>query len=93
MLACGMKKLKQHTFVFNDGDNGGEALTLTTEFHDNGDGVPEGVYMTQELCLGSYCNSASFHLSGAVLTPELLRELANQLDKERALLMVSSFQK
>jgi len=88
-----MNMLKRHYFCFNDGDNGGEALTLTTEFHDNGDGAPDGIYITQELCLGSYCNSASFHLAGAVLTPELLRELANQLDKERALLMVSSSQK
>lgn len=67
-------------FSFNPKDNGGEQLILTTTFIANGD--ENGVFMNQELSLQSYCNSASFSLCGAIMTPDLLRELANQLDAE-----------
>lgn len=70
-----------HVFVFNNSDNGGEQLVLTTDFFSGDRG---GVYSNQELTLMSYCNSASFNLSGCQFTPELLRELANQLDSEFA---------
>jgi len=72
------KLLKRHVFCFNEHDNGGESLLLTTEMFANGD--PDGVYINQELSLQSYCNSASFHLSGATITPALLRKLANELE-------------
>lgn len=77
------KLLKSHSFTFNPNDNGGEALTLTTKFYDNGGGE---VYVNQELSLMSYCNSASFNLCGTQITSGSLRELANQLDKVEATL-------
>lgn len=46
--------LGKHEFTFNPKDNGGEALTLKTFFYDNGDGVPNGIYINQELELQSY---------------------------------------
>jgi len=70
--------LEMFTFRFNENDNGGESLTLTTKLLHNGD--PEGVYYNQEITLQSYCNSASINLFGAAITPEKLRELANQLE-------------
>lgn len=80
------KVLLRKCFVFNDKDNGGESLSLTTTYIDNGDDVTEkcdGIYINQELTLQSYSNSATFNLCGAFLTPENLRELANELDKAR----------
>lgn len=74
------KKVRDNlSFVFNPEDNGGESLTLTTQFFNNGD--PGEVYMNQELSLQSYCNSASINLVGVQVTPDSLRELANLLDK------------
>lgn len=74
------QKMGRHVFAFNPKDNGGEQLILVTDFIANGD--PDGVFMNQEIGLNSYCNSASFNLCGAVLSPETLRELANQLESE-----------
>lgn len=76
--------LHREVFVFNKKDNGGETLSLAIEYIDNGDaaaGLPNGIYMNQELSLQSYCNSASFNLVGAQLTPENLRELANLMER------------
>lgn len=79
------EKFGEHIFRFNKSDNGGESLSLTTRFYDNGDGhkgLSPGLYYTQELTLNSYNNSATFHLHGAILTPEVLRSLADELDKK-----------
>lgn len=78
------KLLHTEVFCFNKHDNGGEALTLTVKYYDNGDaaaGLPNGIYMNQELTLASYGNSASFNLCGTALTPETLRELANIMER------------
>jgi hypothetical protein len=79
------KILCTHVFVFNENDNGGESLMLTTRFISNGDEITEkeGVYINQELTLHSYCNSASFNLFGSTITPESLRKLANELEIEK----------
>lgn len=80
------KVLMRKCFVFNEKDNGGESFSLTTTYIDNGDEVTkecDGIYINQELSLESYSNSATFNLCGAFLTPENLRELANELDKAR----------
>lgn len=69
-----------HVFVFNKKDNGGESLFLTTDFIDNGDNE---TVVNQTLTLNSYCNSASFSLCGATLTPENLRKLANELESSQ----------
>lgn len=81
--------LKEHSFCFNPNDNGGESLILTTEFIANGEKITDknGVFINQELSLQSYCNSASIKLFGVSITPEKLRELANQLEKERKKLL------
>lgn len=74
------KLVKTHVYNFEPKDNGGESLTLTTTYYDN----KYGEYCTnQKLTLQSYCNSASFELSGTQLTPDKLRELANQLEKNQ----------
>tara|TARA_B100000941_G_C28263956_1_gene427997 strand:+ start:334 stop:654 length:321 start_codon:yes stop_codon:yes gene_type:complete len=81
------RKLGQHTFVFNKKDNGGEHLSLHTTFYDNGDskiGLPpeQCIYTVQELTLQSYCNSVVLNLHGASITPQILRDLANELDEK-----------
>ncbi|MFI5404979.1 MAG: hypothetical protein ACHQ1D_00550 [Nitrososphaerales archaeon] len=86
------KPLSIHRFNFSPSENGGESLTITTEFLDNGDhalGLPKGIFTNQKLILQSYGNSASINLYGIQITSDKLRELANQLDKEMALLNVS----
>ena len=79
------KTLAEHVFIFNEEDNGGESVSLITKFIGNGDPVTrkDGVYLNQELTLNSYCNHATFHLSGCSLTPENLRHLANELEEMR----------
>lgn len=75
--------LHREVFVFNKEDNGGEQLTLTIEYFDNGDaghGLPKGIYDNQKLTLQSYSNSATFDLSNG-FTPENLRELANIMER------------
>ena len=73
------KILNRHVFSFNPKDNGGESLTLTTEFIDNGDG--NGKFFTnQSLNLQSYSNSATLSLYSACFTPENLRKLADELE-------------
>jgi len=79
-----MKLLKTHHYNFTPHINGGEGLTLTTNYYDNGDG-PSEPFIDQDLTLLSYGNSATFHLND-ILTPNKLRELANQLeDAQRSL--------
>jgi hypothetical protein len=74
------ESIHRHVFVFNPQDNGGESLSLITDFIDNGDGPEAGIFTNQELGLQSYCNSASLQLMGASFTPENLRKLANELE-------------
>lgn len=73
--------LGTHNFTFNPQDNSGEGLTLKTTFISNGD--PGEVFTNQEITLNSYCNSASISLCGIAITPENLRQLANELDAIR----------
>lgn len=68
-----------HTFCFNTQDNGGESLILKTTFEPNGDlGL---FYTVQELTLHSYCNCATFTLTGRGFNPENLRKLADELEQ------------
>jgi hypothetical protein len=77
--------LSEHFYTINPEDNGGECLMLTTQFVATGDPITKdtGVFLNQQLTLQSYCNDASIGLFGTALTPEKLRELANQLEIER----------
>lgn len=79
------KKLGEHTFVFDlqtptGWPSGGNTLSLLTEYFDNGDGIPKGVYINQQLIMQSYGNRAIMTLCGASIEPEHLRRLANELD-------------
>jgi hypothetical protein len=78
-----MKRLHSHSFNFSPKQNGGESLILTTIFYDNGDKDDSSIYTNQSITLQSYENSASINLSGIQITPEILRELADQLEKAR----------
>jgi len=71
------KSIHRHVFIFNPQDNGGEALSLVTDFIGNGDGE---IYTSQELTLHSYCNAATFILIGSPITSNSLRKLADELD-------------
>ena len=59
--------------VVNPKDNGGEQLLITTV-------IEEGEIREQTISLQSYCNACSLHLCGAVLTPEFLRRLADDIE-------------
>lgn len=88
MLGLGInmdRVLATHTISLNPEDNGGEVILLNTLFYANGDPITEktGVYITQEVTMHSYCNSASFNLIGAHFTPEFLRKWANELEQTR----------
>jgi hypothetical protein len=77
------KLLHREVVVFNKHDNGGEQLSITIDYFDNGDaahGLPNGIYNNQELSLQSYSNAASFKLTSG-FTPENLRELANIMER------------
>ena len=80
------RKLHQICSRINIKDNGGEGLSLTTSYLDNGDDLKEendGIFLNQELTLQSYCNSATFNLVGAIFTPEILRDLADRIEQGR----------
>jgi len=72
------KILNRHVFNFSPEKNGGEVLTLTSTYHKF-DADP-GVFVSQEITLESYGNSASFNLYGISLTPKALRQLADELE-------------
>lgn len=68
-----------NTFVFNPEENSGESIVLTTKIFGDRDDLDDDRYITQELTLQSYGRSSSFELNFD-LTPNKLRELANQLE-------------
>jgi cell division protein ZapA (FtsZ GTPase activity inhibitor) len=70
--------IHKFTFILSPGDD--NTLSLTTEYFDNGDGVPDGIYTNQRLTMQSYGNTASFLLCGTSISSEQLRKLANELD-------------
>jgi hypothetical protein len=71
----------KHTNCISDG-NSGESLALDTEFFWNGDdGLENSIFWNQRLTLHSYSNSASFDLTTNLLTPQVLRKIADELEK------------
>jgi len=72
--------IKVHVFNFSPDENSGESLYLETKFFRNEDGE---VFTNQELTLHSHCKSASMNLSGIQITPEILRNLADELESKR----------
>ena len=66
---------------------GGESLTVITSFFDTGDDkevAEDGIkyYLNQDIVLASYGNSASINLGVAILTPQILRQLADEIENE-----------
>ncbi len=73
--------LTRHTFIFNKQDNGGEQLAFVSEVYDQGEG-PTSIYLTQKIILNSYCNEVVIKLNGFTITPDLLRQLADELEQK-----------
>ena len=67
----------------NPSSNGGETVSLITEYFDNGDasrGLEAGYYVNQHIELQSYQNSTSIFLCSYMLNPRMLRQLADKLE-------------
>lgn len=77
---CETKKMGKVYKILNPEDNGGETVAITIEIFDNGDHDAAGIYALSRIDLQSYGNGASMSLPN--ITPEFLRELANELDAE-----------
>lgn len=81
------KKVAEHRYAFNRGDNGGEWLELKTKIFHNGDDLedgspdPTGIFINQEIVLNSYSNAAAIMLHGIAITPHDLRKVADELEK------------
>lgn len=54
---------------------------MTELFDIQSTGPDDKLFYFHEITLESYCNSASFHISGDIITPESLRKYANALEK------------
>lgn len=79
-LANDREDIYIHSFSFNEDNADGSELLLTTRFH-----IRNGkIEYTQELSLEAGPNSASIHLGSIQITPEKLRDLANELKNVKA---------
>lgn len=79
------KKLDSVSMQLNPGTNGGEAVVLTVDIHDNGDaaaGLRDGLFTLSCVTLQSYGNVASITLPN--VSPEFLRKFANELEAKLA---------
>lgn len=76
MTTLAPKQLGRHYFGFNSKDNGGESISLTTIIRE------EEPRIEQELSLNSYCNSAFIKLHRDTISSDVLRQVANELDKK-----------
>ncbi len=83
--------LGSHTFEVTPHYNGGESLTLITDFYDGPararscrcGGDAGEIYSNQTLRLQSYGNSATMELSSNQFTPEILMSLSIELNQFR----------
>lgn len=73
------KKIGTHFFNLTPKANGGETIYVTTDFIDNGSNE---MYLNQEITLMSYGNCAKLMLYGTPLTPETLRQFADELEQK-----------
>ena len=69
---------KVHVFDLTPQHNGGESILLRINYLSYDDEIE---VLNHILTLQSYQNSASFNLSGGAITPENLRDLADQLER------------
>lgn len=76
------EKKRHVTITLNPSSNGGELITLETIIRPNGKVREDGTWFEQKLTLNSYVNSCTITMAD-VFTPKQLRELADELEKER----------
>ena len=62
----------------------GEELSIETKFFLNDAEHPDGIFWNQRIMLQGQYNDCSINLYADILTPGLLRDLANQLDEKSA---------
>lgn len=74
------KPIHIHSFSGYNTMHGG--WSIITSWMDNGDGE---AFTNQHICLSANCNAAEIQLYDRVLTPQLLRELANELESQEIL--------
>lgn len=72
--------------IVNPEENGGEQVSIITEFYHTGD-PRDDVLIFQKINLESYMNSVNMNL-GAVLTPEFLRNLADDIEQKKSELKI-----
>lgn len=70
-----MSNNKKH--VYEIGPDGNHAILIRTEIHPNDDEP----FLTQVITLNSVGNFASINLGHPVMTPDILRDMANSLEK------------
>lgn len=70
------KLVEVHVFCFNPHQNGGESFILS-KIIDDGDDEP---LLEQQLILNSYGNSTTLNIPN--LTPQILRQLADELEQK-----------
>lgn len=71
------KLVEVHVFCFNPHQNGGESFILSSKIIDDGDDEP---LLEQQLILNSYGNSTTLNIPN--LTPQILRQLADELEQK-----------
>lgn len=83
---CSDKVAFSDTFIINEDANGGEQLSITTNYYRD-KYAKDPIYCGQEITLQSYNNSVSLYLCGQLLTPQILRKLADRIEKNEAALL------
>lgn len=71
------EKVDGFMIIANPDDNGGEAVSITVEVHDNGDSE-NNIWTLQTISLQSYGSEAKIVTS--VITPKFLREVADKME-------------
>ncbi len=68
--------LGKHEFRFDNN------IIFETEFHDNGDDEGNFLWTVQKFILRADGNEATISLGSTRITPDELRKLANEIDKQ-----------
>jgi len=73
-----VKEPIQLVHIVNPNDNGGEQCYIITKIGEDENNV--NTINSQEIHLNSYCNSVQLNLFTAILTPEFLRKMADDIE-------------
>lgn len=77
--------------TINKKDNGGEAVDLTIELYDNGDGIPNGIYtniLIDAICYGTHSTVLSINscdLDDLINVCNSLKEKLENFKREKTL--------